>query len=187
MIRLIVGLGNPGSQYAQTRHNAGFIFVDRVAAIVGARWQQSAEFRAEMANGSFELNKLLLLKPMAFMNRSGYSVVNAVRYYKFKPDELLVVHDELDLPEGSARLKFGGGHAGHNGLRDIIASLGSNEFYRLRLGIGRPTNGTNVADFVLSKPAADSASQLKNGQELALGSLSLIMKGDLSAANAILN
>jgi PTH1 family peptidyl-tRNA hydrolase len=153
MIKLIVGLGNPGQQYEQTRHNAGFVFLDHLLSTCSGNWVVNSQCHGHSATCSVAGSKLVLLKPMTFMNRSGQSVGALMRYFKFAPEELLVVHDELDLPEGVVKLKRDGGHAGHNGLRDIIAHIDSRDFYRLRMGIGRPNPGANVADYVLSKPS----------------------------------
>jgi peptidyl-tRNA hydrolase, PTH1 family len=153
VIKLIVGLGNPGRQYEKTRHNAGFLFLDRLAIQYGGVWLKEARFQGYLTEGFLAANKVLLLKPETFMNRSGYSVGSVARYYKLLPEEILVVHDELDFNVGVVRLKKEGGHAGHNGLRDIIAQLGSRDFYRLRVGIGRPAPGKVVADYVLSEPS----------------------------------
>ena len=153
MIKLIVGLGNPGRQYEETRHNAGFLFLDCLAAAHGFGWAHNSQFQGEMASLVVGGDKLVLLKPMTFMNRSGLSVGQVLRYYKFKPEEMLVIHDELELPEGVVKMKRDGGHAGHNGLRDIIAHIDSRDFYRLRIGIGRPVHG-GVADYVLSRPSS---------------------------------
>ncbi len=153
MIKLIVGLGNPGQQYQKTRHNAGFLFLDGLAADLGGAWVSESRFQGLIAECSLPAGKLILLKPQAFMNRSGQSVGMVARYYKLQPEEILVVHDELDFDAGVVKLKKDGGHAGHNGLRDIIAHLGSKEFYRLRIGIGRPEAGKQVADYVLSNPS----------------------------------
>lgn len=155
MIKLIVGLGNPGRQYEKTRHNVGFLFLDRMVSDFGGVWLKESRFQALSAEGEVSTSKFMLLKPETFMNRSGYSVGKAARYYKFLPEEILVVHDELDFDVGIVKLKKGGGHAGHNGLRDIIAQLGSNDFYRLRMGVGRPASGKVVADFVLSEPSVN--------------------------------
>lgn len=153
MIKLVVGLGNPGRQYEKTRHNAGFLFLDRLATELGCAWSKEAKFYGVCSEASLAANKIILLKPETFMNRSGASVASVVRYYKLVPEEILVVHDELDFEVGVVKLKKDGGHAGHNGLRDIIAALGARDFYRLRIGIGRPVLGRVVADFVLSEPS----------------------------------
>ncbi|WP_150046334.1 MULTISPECIES: aminoacyl-tRNA hydrolase [Methylomonas] len=156
MIKLIVGLGNPGPQYQKTRHNAGFLFLDHLLSTSCGKWSHNAQFSGDVATYlGFGCN-VLLLKPMTFMNKSGISVTKMLHYYKLKPEELLVVHDELELAEGLVRLKRDGGHAGHNGLRDIIAHLNTRDFFRLRVGIGRPNSGANIADYVLSKPSSQA-------------------------------
>ncbi|OQW74442.1 MAG: aminoacyl-tRNA hydrolase [Proteobacteria bacterium ST_bin11] len=158
MIKLIVGLGNPGRQYEKTRHNAGFLFVEYLTSVANATWSSSSQFSAELAECNIGGCKLFLLKPMAFMNKSGLPVGKLLRYYKLSPDEMLVVHDDLELSEGLIKLKRDGGHGGHNGLRDIIAHIDSRDFYRLRIGIGRPVAEEKVADYVLSRlPIASQA------------------------------
>lgn len=151
MIKLIVGLGNPGQQYDKTRHNAGFWFVERF----GSAWVTEKKFNGCVANVEIARQKVQLLKPLTFMNLSGQSVLAIMRYYQVSAAECLVVHDELDFEPGVVRLKQGGGHAGHNGLRSIIASVGSNEFNRLRIGIGRPSSSQAVADYVLAAPSRE--------------------------------
>lgn len=152
MIKLIVGLGNPGLQYKKTRHNAGFLFLDYLAKSCGVNaWGLNRQFNAEVALIDWCGERIVLLKPQTFMNASGFSVQKAVNFYKLVPEEVLVVHDELELAEGEARLKVGGGHGGHNGIRDISAKLGLTDFYRIRVGIARPTHGS-VSDYVLSRP-----------------------------------
>ncbi len=154
MIKLIVGLGNPGQQYDRTRHNAGFWFLDGVITNYAASWSNEGRFEGLVGNVVIAKQKVVLLKPQTFMNLSGRSVGNLSRYFKFEPEEILVVHDELDFEPGTVRLKKGGGHAGHNGLRDIASNLGSKDFYRLRVGIGRPPGRQSVTDYVLSAPSA---------------------------------
>jgi peptidyl-tRNA hydrolase, PTH1 family len=153
MIKLIVGLGNPGQQYEKTRHNVGFLFLDSLLSDYGCEWVRDSRFQALYSECDVMKKKVMLLKPETYMNRSGYSVGKIARYYKLLPEEILVVHDELDFDAGVVRLKKDGGHAGHNGLRDIIDHLGSKNFYRLRLGVGRPVHSKVVADFVLSPPS----------------------------------
>ncbi|ASF48142.1 aminoacyl-tRNA hydrolase [Methylovulum psychrotolerans] len=187
MIKLIVGLGNPGRQYEKTRHNAGFLFLDDLLASTGGSWQLDGKFQAFVAESAIAYQKVLFLKPETFMNRSGQSVGKAVRYYKIQPDEILVVHDELDFAVGVVKLKKGGGHAGHNGLRDIIAHLGSNDFYRLRIGIGRPAAGKVVADYVLSEPAKAEWPLLEDSFALAKPYIGQIVSGDIAAAMNKLN
>jgi peptidyl-tRNA hydrolase, PTH1 family len=150
-MKLLVGLGNPGTKYAKTRHNVGFMAVDELARSLGLEWRE--KFNGEWAKGSIGGEDIVLLKPMTFMNDSGRSVQAAAAFFHLKaaPNEMLVLHDELDIPFGEVRLKVGGGHAGHNGLRSIVAALGA-EFARVRMGIGRPPAGYRgeVADFVLT-------------------------------------
>ncbi|MBS4050037.1 MAG: aminoacyl-tRNA hydrolase [Methylomonas sp.] len=186
MIKLIVGLGNPGSQYEKTRHNAGFLFIDHLAASRGAGWSNNAQFQADVASCSGGADKLMLLKPMTFMNKSGLSVGKMLRYHKLKPDELLVVHDELELPEGAVRMKRDGGHAGHNGLRDIISHIDSRDFYRLRLGIGRPeASGANIANYVLSRPSVTTLGIFESVFSKIEARLDLVLAGDLTDFNAL--
>lgn len=183
MIKLIVGLGNPGQQYEKTRHNAGFLFVDYLADLAGVRWVSASQFHGEMAECNISGSRVILLKPATFMNKSGMSVGKMLRYYKFSPEEMLVVHDELELPEGSVKLKRDGGHAGHNGLRDIIAHIDSRDFYRLRIGIGRPAVGKNVADYVLSKLSSDGQQNLVSLFDVLSKKLDALIAGDLFAIN----
>ena len=153
-IHAIAGLGNPGAQYSETRHNAGFWFVDALADAYQGRFVMDKKFHGEVARISVRGHDIWLLKPETFMNRSGISVQSLLSFYKIKPENLLVAHDEIDLDVGAARLKSGGGHGGHNGLRDITNHLG-NAFQRLRLGVGHPGNKDQVADYVLHRAAQD--------------------------------
>ena len=154
LIRMIVGLGNPGPEYAQTRHNAGFWLADLLAQQHGGRFRTERKFAAELATVAIQGADVLLLKPQTFMNRSGGSVQAAAAYLKIPVEQILVVHDDLDLPPGDARLKQGGGHGGHNGLRSMISHLGPG-FWRLRLGIGHPGNRAEVIDYVLQRPSRE--------------------------------
>mgnify|MGYP001318635553 CR=1 FL=1 len=157
-IRLIVGLGNIGAEYERTRHNAGFWFVDAVAAKAGVRFSADRKFHGEVARIKDHDDELWLLKPSTYMNRSGQAVVALALYYKILPTQMLVAHDDLDLSPGTVKLKRGGGHAGHNGLRDIQAKLSTPDFWRLRLGIGHPRTlqlTQEVADFVLHPPSRE--------------------------------
>ena len=157
-MKLIVGLGNPGAKYAANRHNIGFMAVDRIAADHGfSPWRQ--RFQAEMSEGRLGSEKVVLLKPLTFMNLSGQSVGEAMRYLKLTPEEVIVVHDELDLAPGKCRVKLGGGHAGHNGLRSIHQHIGEN-YHRVRLGIGHPGHKDRVAGYVLSDFAKADADWL---------------------------
>ncbi len=153
-IKLIVGLGNPGAEYETTRHNAGFWWCDALAAREGARWSKDAKLFGWVAKAS----GVWLLKPSTFMNRSGRAVAALANFYRITADQILVAHDELDLLPGISKLKFGGGHAGHNGLRDIHAQLGTPEYHRLRIGIGHPRSlnlNQEVVDFVLHAPSRE--------------------------------
>jgi len=187
MIKLIVGLGNPGRQYEKTRHNAGFLFLDVLATELGCAWANESRFQGLFAEGSVANGKVMLLKPDTYMNRSGLSVGKVARYYKLLPEEILVVHDELDFNPGIVKLKKDGGHAGHNGLRDIIAHLGAKEFYRLRLGIGRPPAGKVVADFVLSSPSKPEWELLIDAFDYGRSFVGQMVAGDISAAMNKLN
>jgi PTH1 family peptidyl-tRNA hydrolase len=148
-IRLIVGLGNPGREYERTRHNAGYWWVDAIAAARGGRWAKEAKFAGWVARVAEGGTDFWLLKPATYMNESGRSVGAFLRFHRLEPRQMLVVHDELDLPPGTVKLKFGGGTGGHNGLRDIDEVLGTRDFWRLRIGIGHPGHKDAVADFVL--------------------------------------
>ena len=148
-IRLIVGLGNPGREYERTRHNAGFWWVDAIAAARGARWAREAKFLGWVAKVEEAGEVFWLLKPTTYMNESGRSVGALLRFHRIEAQEMLVVHDELDLPPGAVRLKKGGGTGGHNGLRSIDEVMGTRDFWRLRIGIGHPGHKDEVADFVL--------------------------------------
>lgn len=185
MIRLIVGLGNPGAQYQTTRHNAGFLFLDELIAKFGGFWSQQSKFEAELTECLIGAEKIMLLKPQTYMNKSGGSVGKVMRYYKMMPDQLLVVHDELDFAPGIIKLKKGGGHAGHNGLRDIVAHLGSADFYRLRIGIGRSSD--NIAAFVLSKPCDTEWGQISKAMQQGMSCIGDIVAGNINTATNCLN
>jgi len=187
MIKLIVGLGNPGRQYEKTRHNAGFLFLDRLLAGSNGIWAVESRFQGLFAECGVAAGKVMLLKPETFMNRSGQSVGKLARYYKLLPEEILVVHDELDLEVGVVRLKKDGGHAGHNGLRDIIAHLDSKEFYRLRIGIGRPAAGKVVSDYVLSVPPKSELQSLSDVFDLSLSFVNQMVVGDMAIVMNKLN
>ena len=152
---VIVGLGNPGAKYAETRHNAGFWFLDLLAKRAGAVLRTQSKFHAELAKTSLYGQGCILVKPLTFMNHSGQAVRALVDYYKISSDRLLIAYDELDLPPGVARLKQGGGHGGHNGLRDIFRHSRDHEFLRLRVGIGHPGSRDAVTGYVLSRPSAE--------------------------------
>jgi len=187
MIKLVVGLGNPGQQYEKTRHNAGFLFLDSLASERANPWCNKPDFQALITEANVAGQKVLLLKPQTFMNRSGQSVGKVARYYKLMPEEILVVHDELDFEAGVVKLKKDGGHAGHNGLRDIMAHLGAKDFYRLRIGIGRPASGSPVADYVLSSPSKTDWQQILSAIDLGKTIFEQIVAGDISSAMNKLN
>ncbi|MEN8258980.1 MAG: aminoacyl-tRNA hydrolase [Pseudomonadota bacterium] len=151
--KLIVGLGNPTSQYERTRHNAGFWFLDKLAEAYALAWSASGSFQGCVTKFVRGASSVYLLKPMTYMNHSGRSVGAVCRYYKINPHEVLVAHDELDFDVGTVKLKRGGGHGGHNGLKDIVAHLGSKDFLRLRIGIGHPGDRAKVVQYVLAEPS----------------------------------
>lgn len=161
-IRLIVGLGNPGGEYAATRHNVGAWFVDALASAHGQSFKAEAKFHGELCRLSMGARDLRLLKPSTYMNRSGQSVSALSRFFQIQPEQILIAHDELDLPVATVRLKKGGGHAGHNGLRDTINLLGSRDFWRLRIGIDHPGDRNLVTGYVLGRPSQDDASLILN-------------------------
>lgn len=181
-IRLIVGLGNPGREYESTRHNAGFWWVDEFARMHGLGFRSEAKFHGQAARGQLHGHEVFLLKPQTFMNVSGRAVGALAQFYKIAPDEILVVHDELDLPPGSAKLKLGGGHGGHNGLKDIIAHLGTKDFWRLRLGIGHPGDRSEVANFVLNDPRREERALIDEAMQRAQDVAHLVVEGKAEAA-----
>jgi PTH1 family peptidyl-tRNA hydrolase len=178
----VVGLGNPGPKYAETRHNAGFWFVDELARREGAVLRAENKFSGEVARIQTGGGDCWLLKPATYMNHSGRSVSAFCNFYRIDPSQLLVVYDELDLPPGTMRLKTGGGHGGHNGMRDICAALGSRDFHRLRIGIGHPGHKEAVVGYVLSKPGRAEHQALEAGIDEALRHWDLIQAGELQQA-----
>jgi PTH1 family peptidyl-tRNA hydrolase len=180
-IRLIAGLGNPGEKYANTRHNAGFWFADAVASKYHASFREQSRFHGMAAQVNVGGNECWLLKPATYMNRSGQAVGALCHYYKIKPEEVLVVHDELDLDPGVIRLKSGGGHGGHNGLRDLHQVLGPH-YQRLRVGIGHPGNKSQVVNYVLKPPTKDDAIEIERALDRALDELPAIIAGDMAQA-----
>ncbi len=181
-IRLVVGLGNPGREYEDTRHNVGFWWVEALARAHGLSFRTEPKFHGLLARGTIHGQEVLLLKPATYMNRSGQAVGAVAQFYKVLPGQMLVVHDELDLPPGTAKLKTGGGHGGHNGLRDIIAHLGSRDFWRLRLGIGHPGDKAQVANFVLHAPGREERAAMDIAMENAARVSGQILEGKLEAA-----
>ncbi len=191
MIRLFVGLGNPGTEYEATRHNAGFWWVDALAAQWGARLVPERAYQGLVARvarppGATE-GPVWLLEPMTYMNRSGVSVAGLARFFKIAPDEILVVHDELDLLPGQAKLKLGGSAAGHNGLKDIHGLLGTQDFWRLRLGIGHPGVKAEVPNYVLKKPSADDRDAIAKASEQSLKAVDAMLAGQMDRALQIVH
>jgi len=186
-IRLVAGLGNPGRGYARTRHNAGFWFADALAARLGATFAHEARFAADVAKSG----DVRICKPMTFMNASGRSVAAIARFFGVAPDAILVVHDELDLSAGDAKIKLGGGHAGHNGLRDVHAQLGTPVYWRLRLGIGHPRNTEmperEVVDYVLKPPDTADRDAIEAAIDRALGVWPDIAAGDMERAMMVVH
>ena len=180
-IKLVVGLGNPGPEYEATRHNAGFWWVENLADAQRVRLRAQAKFFSRVARLTDGEHDCWLLLPTTFMNASGRAVQAFASFYKIAPDDILVVHDELDLPPGTARLKKGGGVAGHNGLKDVSAKLGP-DFWRLRIGIGHPGNRDEVADYVLHPPRQEEAKLISNAVEQSLEVWSLIQTGEMEKA-----
>lgn len=187
MIRLLVGLGNPGAEYEPTRHNAGFWWVDAAARKLGASLLADRRYQGLVARVNRPAGPLWLLEPQTYMNLSGHSVAALARFYKIAPDEILVAHDELDLPPGQVKLKLGGGHAGHNGLKDIVAQLGSAEFWRLRLGIGHPGVKAEVVHYVLKKPSPEHREAIEQCIARTLASLDLLLAGEMERATMTLH
>lgn len=182
-LQLIVGLGNPGPEYDRTRHNAGADFVTELARRYGASLSPESKFFGDTSRLSIEGRDLRLLIPTTFMNRSGQAIGALAQFYKIPPEAILVAHDELDLPPGTARLKHGGGHGGHNGLRDTIKALGnSRDFNRLRLGIGHPGSAAQVVGYVLRKAAPDDQHLLEEATDRAIEIVPQLLKGEWAAA-----
>jgi PTH1 family peptidyl-tRNA hydrolase len=183
VIKLIVGLGNPGSEYRGTRHNAGADFVEALALASAAPMQAESRFYGLTGRATFAGHELRLLIPTTFMNRSGKAVAAMANFFKIQPEEILVAHDELDIPAGTARFKKGGGHGGHNGLRDIIPALGNNrDFHRLRIGIDHPGHASRVSGYVLSQPSATDRERINASIEEAIAALPLLLDGDATRA-----
>jgi PTH1 family peptidyl-tRNA hydrolase len=180
----VVGLGNPGKEYERTRHNAGFWLVERFASSNGIALRKEAKFQALVGRveGGNEGPGAWLLMPQSYMNASGRAVQMLAGFFKIKPDEILVVHDELDFPPGTAKMKQGGGIAGHNGLKDISQRLASHDYWRLRVGVGKPPPGREGADYVLQKPSADERAAIDASIDKALGIQPQCLSGDMQGA-----
>ncbi len=184
-IELIVGLGNPGSRYAATRHNAGWWFVDELVGKHGGVFRPQSKFHGETADITIAGHRLRVLKPGTYMNDSGRSVAAICSFYRYQLDQLLVAHDELDLPVGTARLKRGGGHGGHNGLRDLIAAIGA-DFWRLRLGIDHPGHRSEVTDYVLRRASAADEQLIRDAVDESIAVMpTLLTKGEERAKTAL--
>lgn len=181
-LKLLVGLGNPGAEYEATRHNAGFWWIDAVARMSGVALQPEKGFFGNVAKARIAGQAVWLAEPMTFMNRSGQSVGALARFYRIEPDEILVVHDELDLSPGQVKLKKGGSHAGHNGLKDIQAQLGSADFWRLRIGVGHPGVKSEVIHWVLRKPPREEMEAIEIASERAMAALHELVSGEMELA-----
>jgi peptidyl-tRNA hydrolase, PTH1 family len=187
MIKLFVGLGNPGAEYEATRHNAGFWFVDELARTLRAPLQLERGYFGLMARTVVDGQTVWLLEPQTFMNKSGQSVAALARFFKIAPQEILVAHDELDLPPGEAKLKLGGSHAGHNGLRDIHGQLGSADYWRLRIGVGHPGHKAEVVNWVLKKPSADDRTGIELAIERGLKAIPDLLNGRMDKATVAIH
>jgi len=187
MIRLFVGLGNPGSEYEATRHNAGFWWVDALAHELKVPLVAEKGYHGLVARANVHGHPVWLLEPQTFMNLSGRSVAALARFYKIQPEEILVAHDELDIVPGQAKLKFGGGHAGHNGLRDIHAQLGTDDYWRLRIGIGHPGVRSEVVNWVLKKPAPEQRSAIEECVARTLKAAPALIAGEMDKATLLVH
>jgi PTH1 family peptidyl-tRNA hydrolase len=174
-LKLIVGLGNPGAEYARTRHNAGFWFVEELAGTAG--WKRESKHQCLLAKGRVGAVEPWLAKPTTYMNRSGAAVQSLAAFYRITPAEILVVHDEIDLAPGDVRLKQGGGHGGHNGVRDVIATIGA-DFWRLRIGVGHPGNKDDVIDAVLDRPTGAEQRQIEGAMQRAHEVIAELVAGE---------
>jgi PTH1 family peptidyl-tRNA hydrolase len=187
MIKLFVGLGNPGTEYEGTRHNAGFWWVDALARELKLNLVSDRGYHGLVARGSVHGQTVWLLEPQTYMNLSGKSVAALARFFKIAPQEILVAHDELDVPPGQAKLKFGGGHGGHNGLRDIHAQLGTADYWRLRLGIGHPGVKAEVVNWVLKKPAPEQRTAIEDCVERTLKAVPALLAGEMEKATLLVH
>ena len=181
-IQLVAGLGNPGAKYEQTRHNAGFWFVDEVARQCSTQFRYESKYKSEVARCTLAGREFRLQKPMDFMNRSGMPVASLAGFYRIPRSAVLIVHDDLDLPVGTVKLKKGGGHGGHNGLRDLIPHLGGNDFLRLRIGIGHPGHRDDVVSYVLQAASRDDRMEIDRAVNETVKVLPDIIAGNIDAA-----
>jgi peptidyl-tRNA hydrolase, PTH1 family len=187
MIKLLVGLGNPGPEYDATRHNAGFWWVDALAHALKVPLHMDKGYHGLVARTTVDGHTVWLLEPQTFMNGSGKSVAALARFFKIAPQEILVVHDELDIVPGEAKLKLGGSHAGHNGLRDIHAQLGTGDYWRLRLGVGHPGVKAEVVDWVLKKPSQDHRIAIEQAIDRTLKALPHLLAGEMDKATMLVH
>ena len=187
MIKLFVGLGNPGSDYEATRHNAGFWWVDALARELKAPMSLDKNYYGQTARTTVNGHTVWLLKPLTFMNLSGKSVATLARFFKITPDEVLVIHDELDITPGQVKLKFGGSHAGHNGLRDIHAQLGTADYWRLRLGVGHPGVKAEVINWVLKKPMLEHRQAIDECIDRSMKAVPELLKGEMEKATMLIH
>lgn len=187
MIKLFVGLGNPGPEYDATRHNAGFWWIDALARQLKVSLTMDKSYHALVARTTINGQNIWLLKPQTFMNLSGKSVATLARFFKINPQEILVAHDELDVVPGEAKIKLGGGHAGHNGLRDIHAQLGSADYWRLRLGVGHPGVKSEVIDWVLKKPILDHRIAIEQAIDRSIKALPALLAGEMNRATMLVH
>ncbi|MES2979793.1 MAG: aminoacyl-tRNA hydrolase [Pseudomonadota bacterium] len=187
MIKLFVGLGNPGTEYEATRHNAGFWWIDEVARELKASLALDKSFHGQVARINVGGQTVWLLKPLTFMNLSGKAVAALARFFKIQPGEILVAHDELDIVPGQLKLKFGGSHAGHNGLRDIHAQLGTGDYWRLRIGVGHPGVKSEVINWVLKKPSQEHRTMIEDAVIRSLKGLPNLLAGEMEKATMLIH
>jgi peptidyl-tRNA hydrolase, PTH1 family len=187
MIKLFVGLGNPGAEYEATRHNAGFWWIDALASELKSPLAFDKSYYGQVARTVIDTQNVWLLTPQTFMNLSGKSVAALAKFFKIRPDEILVAHDELDIIPGQVKLKFGGSHAGHNGLRDIHAQLGTADYWRLRLGVGHPGNKDEVVDWVLRKPMQEHRMAIEECIARSLKAVPALLAGEMDKATLIIH
>ena len=187
MIKLLVGLGNPGPEYEDTRHNAGFWCIDAFSKTLKLPLQPERSYYGLMARGTISGQTIWLLEPQTFMNLSGKSVSALARFFKISSEEILVVHDEMDIVPGEAKLRLGGSHAGHNGLRDIHAQLGTDRYWRLRIGVGHPGVKSEVVSWVLKKPMLDHRIAIDQAIDRAVKALPLLLAGEMDKATALIH
>ncbi len=187
MIKLFVGLGNPGPEYEATRHNAGFWWIDALAGELKCSLSMDKAYQAKIARTTLHGQTVWLLQPQTFMNLSGRSVGTLARFFKIAPQEILVAHDEMDIVPGQAKLKFGGSHAGHNGLRDIHAQLGTGDYWRLRLGVGHPGDRSEVVNWVLKRPSMDHHIAIQQAIDRSLKALPAFLAGDMEKATLLVH